>query len=143
MRWSTTLVIGLLLLSPGRAAEAEADSLDGTGYLLISTDSLGTPIYIDGVFIGLTPIPKPVPVLAGIHEVGYLPPETRRSFPSARLNEYWKRVFVPLHDTLEVKLYYSLEYHQLRALAREQRVSTYVGIGLLGVVLLILGILAG
>ena len=40
-----------------------------TGFLDIKADSLGVPLFVDGVFIGETPIVDPIPVLPGFHEV--------------------------------------------------------------------------
>ena len=46
-----------------------------TGFLDIKADSMGVPLFLNGIFIGETPLVDPIPVLPGFHEVSYLPPE--------------------------------------------------------------------
>jgi len=46
-----------------------------TGFLDIKADSMGVPLFLDGIFIGETPLVNPIPVLPGFHEGSYLHPK--------------------------------------------------------------------
>ena len=100
-----------------------------TGFLDIKADSLGVPLFVDGVFIGETPIVDPIPVLPGFHEVSYLPPEeTERVRDHIMFSDAVKRVYVPPGAVKQVFLYYQNQYSYLKAARAEARVIRYVGI---------------
>ena len=100
-----------------------------TGFLDIKADSLGVPLFVDGVFIGETPIVDPIPVLPGFHEVSYLPPEeTERVRDHIMFSDAVKRIYVPQGAVKQVFLYYQNQYSYLKAARAEARVIRYVGI---------------
>ena len=100
-----------------------------TGFLDIKADSLGVPLFVDGVFIGETPIVDPIPVLPGFHEVSYLPPEeTERVRDHIMFSDAVKRIYVPPGAVKQVFLYYQNQYSYLKAARAEARVIRYVGI---------------
>ena len=100
-----------------------------TGFLDIKADSLGVPLFIDGVFIGETPIVDPIPVLPGFHEVSYLPPEeTERVRDHIMFSDAVKRIYVPPGAVKQVFLYYQNQYSYLKAARTQARVVRYVGI---------------
>ena len=100
-----------------------------TGFLDIKADSLGVPLFVDGVFIGETPIVDPIPVLQGFHEVSYLPPEeTERVRDHIMFSDAVKRIYVPPGAVKQVFLYYQNQYSYLKAARAEARVIRYVGI---------------
>ena len=100
-----------------------------TGFLDIKADSLGVPLFIDGVFIGETPIVDPIPVLPGFHEVSYLPPEeTERVRDHIMFSDAVKRIYVPPGAVKQVFLYYQNQYSYLKAARAQARVIRYVGI---------------
>lgn len=112
----------------------EADTVSSgfavyTGFLDIKADSLGVPLFVDGVFIGETPIVDPIPVLPGFHEVSYLPPEeTERVRDHVMFSDAVKRIYVPPGAVKQVFLYYQNQYSYLKAARAEARVVRYVGI---------------
>jgi hypothetical protein len=100
-----------------------------TGFLDIKADSLGVPLFIDGVFIGETPIVDPIPVLPGFHEVSYLPPEeTERVRDHIMFSDAVKRIYVPPGAVKQVFLYYQNQTQYLKAARAQARVVRYVGI---------------
>ena len=100
-----------------------------TGFLDIKADSLGVPLFVDGVFIGETPIVDPIPVLPGFHEVSYLPPEeTERVRDHIMFSDAVKRIYVPPGAVKQVFLYYQNQYSYLKSARAEGRVIRYVGI---------------
>ena len=99
-----------------------------TGFLDIKADSLGVPLFIDGVFIGETPIVDPIPVLPGFHEVSYLPPEeTERVRDHIMFSDAVKRIYVPPGAVKQVFLYYQNQYSYLKAARIQAKVVSYVG----------------
>ena len=100
-----------------------------TGFLDIKADSMGVPLFLDGIFIGETPIVNPIPVLPGFHEVSYLPPEeTERIRNHVMFSDAVKRIYVPPGAVKQVFLYYQNQYSYLRAARVQARVVRYVGI---------------
>ena len=100
-----------------------------TGFLDIKADSMGVPLFLNGIFIGETPLVDPIPVLPGFHEVSYLPPEeTERVRNHDMFSDAVKRIYVPPGAVKQVFLYYQNQYSYLRAARVEARVVRYVGI---------------
>ena len=100
-----------------------------TGFLDIKADSMGVPLFLDGIFIGETPLVNPIPVLPGFHEVSYLPPEeTERVRGHVMFSDAVKRIYVPPGAVKQVFLYYQNQYSYLRAARIQARVVRYVGI---------------
>ena len=100
-----------------------------TGFLDIKADSMGVPLFLNGIFIGETPLVDPIPVLPGFHEVSYLPPEeTERIKDHVMFSDAVKRIYVPPGAVKQVFLYYQNQYSYLRAARVQARVVRYVGI---------------
>ena len=100
-----------------------------TGFLDIKADSMGVPLFLNGIFIGETPLVDPIPVLPGFHEVSYLPPEeTERVRNHVMFSDAVKRIYVPPGAVKQVFLYYQNQYSYLRAARVQARVVRYVGI---------------
>ena len=100
-----------------------------TGFLDIKADSMGVPLFLNGIFIGETPLVDPIPVLPGFHEVSYLPPEeTERVRNHVMFSDAVKRIYVPPGAVKQVFLYYQNQYSYLRAARTQARVVRYVGI---------------
>ena len=99
-----------------------------TGFLDIKADSMGVPLFLNGIFIGETPLVDPIPVLPGFHEVSYLPPEeTERVRNHVMFSDAVKRIYVPPGAVKQVFLYYQNQYSYLRAARVQARVVRYVG----------------
>lgn len=101
--------------------------MNETGYIFPTCDSLGIPLFVDGVQVGVSPLAYPVPVLAGFHEIGYAPPQIRNEYVKSRLHHAIKRVYVPIGDTVMVALYFDHEYTQFRSLRTEHKITQYIG----------------
>ena len=100
-----------------------------TGFLDIKADSMGVPLFLNGIFIGETPLVDPIPVLPGFHEVSYLPAEeTERVRNHVMFSDAVKRIYVPPGAVKQVFLYYQNQYSYLRAARVQARVVRYVGI---------------
>ena len=100
-----------------------------TGFLDIKADSMGVPLFLNGIFIGETPLVDPIPVLPGFHEVSYLPPEeTERVRNHVMFSDAVKRIYVPPGAVKQVFLYYQNQYSYLRAARVQARVVRFVGI---------------
>lgn len=98
-----------------------------TGYIHPTCDSVGVPLFVDGVQVGVSPLRHPVPVLAGFHEIGYAPPEIRDEYVKSRLHHAIKKVYVPIGDTVNVALFFDHEYTQFKALQTEHKITQYIG----------------
>ncbi|HBN45051.1 MAG TPA: hypothetical protein QGF08_06500 [Candidatus Marinimicrobia bacterium] len=101
--------------------------IDETGYIYPTCDSLGVPLFVDGIQVGVSPLRHPVPVLAGFHEIGYAPPEIRNEYVKSRLHHAIKKVYVPIGDTVNVALSFDHEYTQFKALRTEHKITQYIG----------------
>ena len=89
---------------------------------------MGVPLFLDGVFIGETPMVDPIPVLPGFHEVSYLPPEeTERVKDHVMYSDAVKRIYVPPGGVKQVFLYYQNQYSYLKAARIQAKVVSYVG----------------
>ena len=109
-----------------------------TGFLDIKADSLGVPLFIDGVFIGETPILEPIPVLPGFHEVSYIPPNIQQEKVRDNLTEGIKRVYVAKNDTLNVFLFYDHYLSQVEELETEFKIQNYIGASLVAVLVFVI-----
>ena len=130
------LFLFLLILGSSIAfGQSAKTDMENFGFLYIHTDSLGAPLYIDGVYIGKDPLEDVIPVLPGFHEVGYLPPEKSTKFVKANLSEAVKRVYVIPNDTLDVFLFYDHYAAQAESLHKEFKIQSFSGIGLFLIVI--------
>ena len=122
-------------------AEASEDS--PAGYIKINADTLGTPVFIDGVFIGHSPVNHPIPVLPGKHEVSLFPSRGLDAFTKDRLVDSFKKVYVTEGDTISVMLYFDFQATRIEAIRQEQEITGFVGYAVLGIVSYLLWTSAG
>ena len=130
-----TLVF-ILLISTTFSKDNE--ELEEYGFIAIKTDSMNVPFFIDGVFVGKHPLPEPIAVLPGFHEVGYIPPEIQNRKVRDNLSDGLKRVYVAPNDTLKVFLFYDYYLAQVKSLENEFKIQNYIGVGLFGILLYLL-----
>ncbi len=133
----------VLLISGLYGTTADTSNGLGLGYLNIISDSLGTPLYVDRIFVGNAPLKQPVPVINGIHEISYLPPEINKPYLKQKLPEAIKRVYVPEGDTVTVRLLYDSQTEEIRIIRKEKTIGGYVGTILIGMLLMLLWKLTG
>ncbi len=127
---SRSTLISIILLSVSFAWSSTPDSTEKileTGYIFPTCDSLGITLFVDGVQVGVSPLRRPIPVLAGFHEIGYAPPNITDEYVKARLHQAIKRVYVPIGDTVNVVLHFDHEYTQFRVLRTEHKITQYIG----------------
>ncbi len=122
-------MISILLLITGLQAQERGD-LEEFGFIDIKTDSMDVPFFVDGFYVGNHPLKVPVPVLAGYHEVSYIPPDIQHEKVRDNLTEGIKRVYVAKNDTLEVFLFYDHYLAQVETLHKEIQIQNYVGLTL-------------
>tara|TARA_Y100001970_G_C14236821_1_gene862345 strand:- start:1319 stop:1744 length:426 start_codon:yes stop_codon:yes gene_type:complete len=116
----------------------EITDFEKFGFIDIKTDSMNVPFFIDGVFVGKHPLPEPIAVLPGFHEVGYIPPEIQNRKIRDDLSDGLKRVYVAPNDTLKVFLFYDYYLAQVKSLENEFKIQNYIGVGLFGILLYLL-----
>lgn len=121
---SSSLMLVTFLCS---ASVDSVQVVDETGYIRPTCDSLGIPLFIDGIQVGVSPLRHPVPVIAGFHEIGYAPPEIEDDYVKAKLNQAIKKVYVPIGDTVNVLLTFDYEYTQFKAIRTENKITQYIG----------------
>lgn len=129
-----------LYFQPAAAEESEDSP---AGYIKIKADTLGTPVFIDGVFIGHTPVIHSIPVLPGKHEVSLFPSHGLDDFTKNRLVDSFKKVYVAEGDTVNVMLYFDFQATRIEAIRQEQKVTRFVIYAVLGIVSYLLWISAG
>ncbi|MCH7613751.1 MAG: hypothetical protein IIB45_10380 [Candidatus Marinimicrobia bacterium] len=112
----------------GATTADSTEKIPEIGYILPTCDSLGVPLFVDGINVGKSPLQHPVPVLAGFHEVGYAPPQIRDAYVKKRLYYAIKKVYVPIGDTVRVALYFDHEYTQFKAIKTENKITQYIGL---------------
>ena len=84
----------------------KSKDMEKFGFIDLKTDSMNVPFYVDGIFVGKSPLRSTIPVLPGFHLVSYLPPELTKRYVEEDLSDAYKRVYVSPNDTLEVFLFY-------------------------------------
>ena len=65
-KWFFTLLCSFSTLI-GQSSVFESEP----GYIYVTSDSSTVPIYVDGNLVGHTPIKKPIPVIQGVHFIGF------------------------------------------------------------------------
>lgn len=88
----------------------DPDPPEKFGYLIIHTDSVSVPVYLDGIYLQQAPMDKVVPVSTGKHSVSYLPPELERKMHRRGFDDAIQTVFVTEDDTVDVILYMESRY---------------------------------
>ena len=101
------------------------------GYIVVSSDTAGVPVYVDGTLTGHTPIKNPIPVLQGPHTVSHHPPSIKDPFLQYGLIEEMKQVYVFSEDTVRVYLNTIVLDEELRRAKLDYRYTNYVGMGLI------------
>jgi hypothetical protein len=130
------VLIGFIFFSSPSAAQQDED-IEQFGFINIKTDSMNVPFFVDGYYVGDHPLPGPVPVLPGFHEVSYIPPDIQNRDVKEKLHEGIKRIYVAENDTLEVFLFYDHYLAQVETLEKEMQMQNYIGISLVGVLLFV------
>ena len=134
----TFLLIVTLALNIQILKSQDNKDIQNFGFINIQNDSLDVPFFIDGYYVGNHPLKGPVPVLPGLHEVSYIPPNIQDETIKDNLTEGIKRVYVAENDTLEVFLFYDHYLTQVEVLQTEKRIQNYIGFSLFGVLLYVL-----
>ena len=132
------MLIGIIILFNSIAISNDNDDYNKFGYLIIKTDSMNVPFFIDGYFVGSHPLPGPVPVLPGFHEVSYIPPNIQQEKVRDNLTEGIKRVYVAKNDTLNVFLFYDHYLSQVEELEAQFKIQNYIGASLVAVLVFVI-----
>ena len=88
-------------------------------------------LYVDGIFVGKSPVIRPVPVLPGFHLVSYLPPELTKKYVEEDLSDAYKKIYVSPKDTLEVFLFYEHYIVETKTLDKQYFVKRVTAISLI------------
>ena len=132
------ILIGIFIFLKSYAISNSNDELNKFGFLDIKTDSMNVPFFVDGYYVGSHPLPGPVPVLPGFHEVSYIPPNIQQEKVRDNLTEGIKRVYVAKNDTLNVFLFYDHYLSQVEELETEFKIQNYIGASLVAVLVFVI-----
>ena len=132
------ILIGFFILFKSYAISESNDDFNKFGFLEIKTDSMNVPFFVDGYYVGSHPLPGPVPVLPGFHEVSYIPPNIQQEKVRDNLTEGIKRVYVAKNDTLNVFLFYDHYLSQVEELETEFKIQNYVGASLVALLVFVI-----
>ena len=132
------ILIGIFIFLKSYAISNSNDDLNKFGFLEIKTDSMNVPFFVDGYYVGSHPLPGPVPVLPGFHEVSYIPPNIQQEKVRDNLTEGIKRVYVAKNDTLNVFLFYDHYLSQVEELETEFKIQSYIGASLVAVLVFVI-----
>jgi hypothetical protein len=126
---SNKWIIVILILLNTLAAQTIA--FEGNpGFINISADTIGVPIYIDGSLIGHTPLGKPIPALPGIHHITHHSPSIQDPFLQYGHAKDVKQIYIMGGDTVTVHLETFLLAQQLYQIKKEYHYKNYIGIGM-------------
>ena len=132
------ILIGIFIFFKSYAISDSNDDFNEFGFLEIKTDSMNVPFFVDGYYVGSHPLPGPVPVLPGFHEVSYIPPNIQQEKVRDNLTEGIKRVYVAKNDTLNVFLFYDHYLSQVEELETEFKIQSYIGASLVAVLVFVI-----
>ena len=132
------ILIGFFIILNSFAVSDNNDDFNKFGFLDIKTDSMDVPFFVDGYYVGSHPLPSPVPVLPGFHEVSYIPPDIQQEKIRDNLTEGIKRVYVAQNDTLNVFLFYDHYLSQVEELETEFKIQNYIGASLVAVLVFVI-----
>ena len=132
------ILIGIFIFLKSYAISGINDDFNKFGFLEIKTDSMNVPFFVDGYYVGNHPLPGPVPVLPGFHEVSYIPPNIQQEKIRDNLTEGIKRVYVAINDTLNVFLFYDHYLSQVEELETEFKIQNYIGASLVAVLVFVI-----
>ncbi len=105
------------------------------GFIRVKADSSSVPIYLDGNLIGHTPIKNPIPVMEGVHFIGFHPPSFKDPFISYGKVNSDKQIFVLSGDTVNISFNTFLVDNNIKKIKKEYQITNYVGIGMLSLFL--------
>ncbi|MDC0234880.1 hypothetical protein OAK09_00865 [Candidatus Marinimicrobia bacterium] len=103
---------------------------ENPGYINISADTIGVPIFIDGYLIGHSPLENPIPVLPGFHQITHHPPSIQDPFIQYAQTKDVKQIYVMGGDTVIVHLETYLLAQQLSQIKKEYHLKNYIGISM-------------
>ena len=132
------ILIGIFIFLKSYAISDINGDFNKFGFLEIKTDSMNVPFFVDGYYVGSHPLPGPVPVLPGFHEVSYIPPNIQQEKVRDNLTEGIKRVYVAKNDTLNVFLFYDHYLSQVEELETEFKIQNYIGASLVAVLVFVI-----
>ena len=100
------------------------------GYIHVISDSSTVPIYLDGNLVGHTPIEDPIPVIEGVHFIGFHSTTFKDPFLSYGNIETDKQIFVLSGDTVNVSFNTFLIDKNIERVRKEYKITNYLGIGI-------------
>lgn len=101
------------------------------GYIHVISDSSTVPIYLDGNLVGHTPIEDPIPVIEGVHFIGFHSTTFKDPFLSYGNIETDKQIFVLSGDTVNVSFNTFLIDKNIERVRKEYKITNYIGIGII------------
>ena len=125
-KWFFTLLCSFSTLI-GQSSVFESEP----GYIYVTSDSSTVPIYVDGNLVGHTPIKKPIPVIQGVHFIGFHPTTFKDPFLSYGNIESDKQFFVLSGDTVRISFNTFLIDENLKKTKIEYKITNYIGIGMI------------
>ncbi len=111
------------------------------GYILISTDTIGVPIYIGHILVGQSPLKGPIPVMEGLHQVSFIHPKIQKEYQELGFDDIVRQIYVVAGDTVNVFLYEGRHYEQIAFIRKEKKLSNAIGLSLSGMALYLLWVL--
>lgn len=141
-----TALFSIVLITAGLNAQSSSDSLaikPPMGFVDIRSDSLGAPLYIDGIYLGKSPLGRPIPVLAGKHEVSLFPISGLDPYVKKRLSGSIKNIHIAEGDTVDVLLFYDVQDQRIESIRKEHKAAASIGYFLLSIFLGLMWIGAG
>tara|TARA_B110000438_G_scaffold103656_1_gene102442 strand:- start:116 stop:538 length:423 start_codon:yes stop_codon:yes gene_type:complete len=125
-KWFFTVLCSFSILI-GQSSVFESEP----GYIHVISDSSTVPIYLDGNLVGHTPIEDPIPVIEGVHFIGFHSTTFKDPFLSYGNIETDKQIFVLSGDTVNVSFNTFLIDKNIERVRKEYKITNYIGIGII------------
>lgn len=125
-KWFFTVLCSFSILI-GQSSLFESEP----GYIHVISDSSTVPIYLDGNLVGHTPIEDPIPVIEGVHFIGFHSTTFKDPFLSYGNIETDKQIFVLSGDTVNVSFNTFLIDKNIERVRKEYKITNYIGIGII------------
>jgi len=125
-KWFFTVLYSFSILI-GQSSLFESEP----GYIHVISDSSTVPIYLDGNLVGHTPIEDPIPVIEGVHFIGFHSTTFKDPFISYGNIEIDKQIFVLSGDTVNVSFNTFLIDKNIERARKEYKITNYIGIGII------------
>tara|TARA_B110000196_G_scaffold320143_1_gene340760 strand:+ start:4852 stop:5274 length:423 start_codon:yes stop_codon:yes gene_type:complete len=125
-KWFFTVLCSFSILI-GQSSVFESEP----GYINVISDSSTVPIYLDGNLVGHTPIEDPIPVIEGVHFIGFHSTTFKDPFLSYGNIETDKQIFVLSGDTVNVSFNTFLIDKNIERVRKEYKITNYIGIGII------------